>query len=96
MLFLRGEEFSSLRMDKPNLKDVNPNVHLTYIVSSPDGLTYMTRSNPIHCRLEDLSFLNVVKCLAGIVVRGLPGITRKPIITQGDPAYPIRIFRVGR
>jgi len=94
LFFVRHADFHLLKIDKPTIYELSPNVHVTHIVSSYDGKNFMTRNNPIHCFVEELSFGNMVKYFLKKSIKTLLRIKKKPTVLKGDTIYPIKIFRL--
>jgi hypothetical protein len=62
-IFVKDEEFPKLNITQPNLEEVFPRKHLTYLISSYDGVSFVDKTPPYSKvkklnRRKGISFLN--------------------------------------
>lgn len=60
LVFVIDEDFKKMEMQEPSLTQIMPTNNLTYIVSSYEGETFLTR-HPTYAKINKINFVNLAK-----------------------------------
>jgi hypothetical protein len=83
LVFVLNEEYCKLGISEPKLSDIFPRDHLTYVITSQEGLNFLTRQ-PTYC--ADLAKKNFFSMLFSNRKKAYPKL-------KGYPAIPVEIFK---
>lgn len=84
-IFVLTSEFSKLNIVEPDLRDVFPGKYLTFVVSSQDGLMFLTRQPEYASDLRKKTLRRFLKGLWGFV-------RRHPTLHGAPHVIPVNVF----